>query len=120
MVKFGFDISLILVVCIFQIHLITANPPHVSKFVRKNNNDLHKCLSSSLSSSTRTIYPCNTSINQNSSKYRCIHFDVTTLASMRGSQIPHSPAVVVYVKDSKDVQNVVKCATKLDYMLSMH
>ena len=32
--------------------------------------------------------------------------------------IAHSPAVIVYAMNSIDVQNVVKCATKLDYIVN--
>jgi FAD/FMN-containing dehydrogenase len=37
---------------------------------------------------------------------------------MRGGRVSHSPAVIVYATDSSDVQNVVKCATKLDYIVN--
>jgi FAD/FMN-containing dehydrogenase len=37
---------------------------------------------------------------------------------MRGGRISHSPAVIVYATNSSDVQNVVKCATKLDYIVN--
>ncbi len=62
MIKFRTNISsVIAIVSIFQICSITANPCDNSKSTWKNNNDLYKCLSSSLLSSTRTIYPYNTS-----------------------------------------------------------
>jgi FAD/FMN-containing dehydrogenase len=66
--------------------------------------------------SVRTIYPCNTSTNQNSSQYQCDHFNVIILG--HGGRIPHSPAVVVHVTDSSDVQKVVKCATELNYTVN--
>ncbi|CAF1098824.1 unnamed protein product [Adineta ricciae] len=37
---------------------------------------------------------------------------------MRGSRILHSPAVVVYAMTTWDVQNIVKCATKLNYVVN--
>jgi FAD/FMN-containing dehydrogenase len=40
------------------------------------------------------------------------------LSSIRGGRIPHSPAVIVYATDSSDLQNVVKCATKFDYIVN--
>ena len=92
---------------IFQIS--TSSPT-----VRTNSDELRICLSSSLSSSTRTIYPCDTLANQNS---QCDHFNVSRLSNVNGGRISHAPAVVVYAMNSTDVQNVVKCATKLDYTL---
>ncbi|CAF1470230.1 unnamed protein product [Didymodactylos carnosus] len=85
---------------------------------RTNNNDLQTCLSSSLPLSIRTIYPCNTLTNQNSSRYQCDHFNVSRLSSIRGGRISHLPAVIVYATDSSDAQNVAKCASKLNYIVN--
>jgi hypothetical protein len=112
------DISVILLVCVFQIVFIKSNDGTNYKFARTNNNDLQRCLSSSLASSTHTVYPCDTLANQNSSEYQCDHFNVSRLSSIRGGRIPHSPAVVVYAMNSNDVQNVVKCATKFNYIVN--
>jgi len=87
----------------------------ISLAERTNNNDLRTCLASSLPSSIRTVYPCDTLTNQNS---QCDHFNVSRLSSVSGGRIPHSPAVIVYATDSSDVQNVVKCATKFDYIVN--
>ncbi|CAF3748450.1 unnamed protein product, partial [Rotaria sp. Silwood1] len=89
-----------------------------SKLARTNNDDLQTCLSLSLPLSIRTIYPCSTLANQNSSQYQCDHFNVNELSSVRGGRISHFPAVIVYATDSNDVQNVVKCATKLNYIVN--
>ncbi|CAF0976835.1 unnamed protein product [Adineta steineri] len=112
------NIAVILLVCVFQIGFAKAIDDNNYNFARTNNNDLQKCLSSSLSSSVYTIYPCNTLENQNSSQYKCDHFDVNSLLGIRGGRIPHLPAVIVYVMNSNDVQNVVKCATKLNYIVN--
>ncbi|CAF1042970.1 unnamed protein product [Rotaria sordida] len=88
------------------------------KLARTNNDDLQTCLSSSLPLSIRTIYPCSTLANQNSSQYQCDHFNVSGLSSVRGGRISHFPAVIVYATDSNNVQNVVKCATKLNYIVN--
>ena len=100
---------------VFQITLITASSRTSYKFARINNNDLQTCLSSSLPLSVRTVYPCETLANQNSSQYQCEHFNVDELSGIGGGQISHSPAVIVYARNSSDVQNVVKCASKLNY-----
>ncbi|CAF4971518.1 unnamed protein product [Rotaria sp. Silwood1] len=89
-----------------------------SKLARTNNDDLQTCLSLSLPLSIRTIYPCSTLANQNSSQYQCDHFNVNELSSVRGGRISHFPAVIVYATNSNDVQNVVKCATKLNYIVN--
>ena len=86
-----------------------------SHAARINNDELRTCLASSFPLSTRTIYPCYTLANQNSP---CDHFNITELSSVRGGRIFHSPAVIVDAMDSRDVQNVVKCATKLDYIVN--
>ncbi|CAF0835223.1 unnamed protein product [Rotaria sordida] len=96
----------------------TASYRANSKLARTNNDDLQTCLSSSLPLSIRTIYPCSTLANQNSSQYQCDHFNVNGLSSVRGGRISHFPAVIVYATDSNDVQNVVKCATKLNYIVN--
>ncbi|CAF1430529.1 unnamed protein product [Rotaria sordida] len=96
----------------------TASYRANSKLARTNNDDLQTCLSSSLPFSIRTIYPCSTLANQNSSRYQCDHFNVNELSSVRGGRIAHFPAVIVYATDSNDVQNVVKCATKLNYIIN--
>ncbi|CAF1332243.1 unnamed protein product [Rotaria sordida] len=108
----------IVLVYIFQTTVTRASPAVDYKFTRTNNDDLQKCLSSSLPSSIRTVYPCNTLTNQNSSQYQCEQFNVIRLSSIHGGRISHSPAVIVYVSNSTDVQNVVKCATKLDYIVN--
>jgi hypothetical protein len=82
---------------------------------RTDNSELRKCLLSSLPPSIRTVYPCDTLTNQN---IQCDHFNVSQLSSMSGGRISHSPAVIVYAMNSSDVQNVVKCATKLDYIVN--
>jgi FAD/FMN-containing dehydrogenase len=105
-------------VYVFQIIFSTTSCHANYNFARTNNNDLQTCLSLSLPLSIRTVYPCNTSPNQNSSQYQCDNFDVSSLSYVRGGRIPHSPAVLVYVRDSSDVQNVVKCATKLNYTVN--
>jgi hypothetical protein len=87
----------------------------ISPAERTNNNDLRTCLSSLLPLSIRTVYPCDTLTNQNS---QCDHFNVSRLSSIRGGRISHSPAVIVYAMNSRDVQNVVKCATKFDYIVN--
>ncbi|CAF0812158.1 unnamed protein product [Rotaria sordida] len=96
----------------------TASYRANSKLARTNNDDLQTCLSSSLPLSIHTIYPCSTLANQNSSQYQCDHFNVNGLSSVRGGRISHFPAVIVYATDSNDVQNVVKCATKLNYIVN--
>ena len=118
MVKFGLDVFAILLVYIFQTIFVTTICHAEDQFVRVNNNELHACLSSSLPSSVETLYPCDTSTNQNTSQYQCGHFTFGSLSSHHGGQIPHSPAVVVHVTDSSDVQNVVKCATQLNYTVN--
>ena len=110
--------SFILLVYVFQITFTTASHHANYKFTRTNNDDLQECLSLSLPLSIRTVYPCNTLTNQNSSQYQCDHFNVSRLSSVRGGRISHSPAVIVYVTDSTDIQNVVKCATKLNYIVN--
>ena len=118
MVLFDSNSFFILFVYIFQTTFITANRHDNHQFGRTNNNDLQTCLSSSLPLTTRALYPCNTLANHNSSQYQCDHFNVSRLSSVRGGRISHSPAVVVYAMDNSDVQNVVKCATKLDYIVN--
>ena len=103
--------------CAFQISLITASF-RAHEFARKNNNDLHTCLSSSLPITVPTVYPCTTLTNQNSSHYLCNDFDVNGLSAIRGGRISHWPAVIVYANDSSHVQDVVKCATKLNYVVN--
>ncbi|CAF4937697.1 unnamed protein product [Rotaria sp. Silwood1] len=107
-----------MLVYVFQIILTAASLRANDKFTRTNNNDLQKCLSSSLPLSIRTVYPCSTLTNQNNSQYQCDHFNVSGLSSVRGGRISHSPAVIVYATSSSDIQNVVKCATKLDYIVN--
>jgi hypothetical protein len=68
--------------------------------------------------SVRTIYLCKTLENQNSSQYECDDFNVSQLSSIHGGRIDHSPGVIVYVRDSIDVQNVLKCARKLNYIVN--
>ena len=104
MVSFGW---ILFVLCVFSIQATLST-------VRTNNDELRACLSL-LPSSVHTIYPCNTIANQNA---QCDHFNVNQLSSMNGGRIPHSPVVIVYVTDSNDVQNVVKCAAKLDYTVN--
>ncbi len=118
MVKIDSNSSFIFLVYIFQITLATASRRINYKFSKTNNNDLQTCLSSLLPLSVRTIYPCNTLTNQNSFRYQCDHFNVSRLSSIHGGRIPHSPAVVIYATDSSDVQNVLKCATKLNYIVN--
>ena len=89
-----------------------------TKFERVDNNKLRTCLSLSLPSSVRTVYPCSTVRNQHSAQYRCDHFNVSVLSAIRGGRISHSPAVIVYVRNSSDVQSVVRCATKLNYVVN--
>lgn len=98
-----------------QISLITASF-RIHEFTRKNNNDLRACLSSSLP--VRTVYPCMTSTNQNNSQYPCDDVDVNELSAIRGGRIAHWPAVIVYVKNTSHVQDVVKCAAKLNYIVN--
>lgn len=57
-------------------------------------------------------------MNQKSSQYSCNHFNINRLTNICGGQIYHSLAVIVYVKSSNDVQNVVKCATKLNHTVN--
>ncbi|CAF1386763.1 unnamed protein product [Adineta steineri] len=102
----------------FQITFTRASYRANYKCTRVNNDDLRECLSSSLPLSIRAVYPCNTLTNQNSFQYQCDHFNVSRLSSNRGGRISHSPAVVVDVTDSSDIQNVVKCATKLNYIVN--
>ncbi|CAF1386924.1 unnamed protein product [Adineta steineri] len=102
----------------FQITFTRASHRANYKFTRVNNDDLRECLSSSLPLSIRAVYPCNTLTNQNSFQYQCDHFNVSRLSSNRGGRISHSPAVVVYTSGSSDIQNVVKCATKLNYIVN--
>lgn len=118
MVKFSFNVSAILLTHAFQIILAIANCHAEPKFVKANNNELQACLSSSLPLSVRTFYPCSTSTNQNTSQYQCDDFDANSLSSHMGGRIPHSPAAIVFVRDSSDVQKVVKCATKLNYIVN--
>jgi FAD/FMN-containing dehydrogenase len=118
MVRFGLNVSFFLLVYAFQTIFVITICHAEHKFVRANNNELQACLSSSLPSSVRTIYPCITSTNQNSSQYQCDHFNVSSLSAHDGGRIPHSPAVVVHVTNSSDVQKVVKCATKLNYTVN--
>ena len=118
MVTFDLNASFILLVYVFQITFTTASCRANYKFARTNNNDLQTCLSSSSLLSTRTVYPCSTLTNQNSFQYQCDHFNASELSAIRGGRISHSPAVVVYATDSSDVQNVVKCATKLSYTVN--
>ncbi|CAF1134106.1 unnamed protein product [Adineta steineri] len=66
----------------------------------------------------RTIYPCSTIANQNSFRYGCVHFNITNLSAIRGGRFSHSPAVIVYVTDSSDVQNVLACAANLNYVVN--
>ena len=108
----------ILLVYVFSITFTETSAGANYKLARTNNNDLHRCLSSSLAPSIHTIYPCNTLENENSSQYNCDHFNVSGLSSMRGGRILHSPAVVVYAMSSSDVQNVVKCAVNLNYIVN--
>ncbi|CAF3350010.1 unnamed protein product, partial [Rotaria socialis] len=89
-----------------------------STLARNGNDDLQKCLSSLLPSSIRTIYPCSTLANQHSSQYQCEHFNIDQLSCIRGGRISHFPAVIVYAMNSNDVQNVVRCATKLNYIVN--
>jgi hypothetical protein len=96
---------------LLSVFSIEASP----RAVRTNNNELRQCLSDSLPPSVRTIYPCDTLANQNT---QCDHFNASRLSSMSGGRIPHSPAVIVNVTNSNDVQNVVKCAAKLDYIVN--
>jgi FAD/FMN-containing dehydrogenase len=114
MIKIESIAWLIVLMYIFDIGFTKSIDRDNNKFVRINNNDLEECLSSSI----RRVYPCNTLTNQNSSQYQCDHFNVSGLSSVRGGRISHSPAVIVYVKNSIDVQNVVKCATKLNYIVN--
>ncbi|CAF1130743.1 unnamed protein product, partial [Didymodactylos carnosus] len=118
MIKFDSNLFFIVLLCIFQIIFNSANRHDNVNFSKTNNNDLQKCLSLSLPLSIRTIYPCNTLTNQNSSRYKCDHFNVSSLSSIRGGRISHSPAVIVYATDNSDVQNVVKCASKLNYIVN--
>jgi hypothetical protein len=118
MVKFNSDWLLILLVYICQFVLIRASCRVNSKIERKNNDDLHRCLLWSLPLTVRTIYPCKTFQNQNSSEYECDDFNVSQLSSIHGGRIDHSPGVIVYVRNSNDVQNVVKCALKLNYIVN--
>ncbi|CAF0797248.1 unnamed protein product [Adineta steineri] len=118
MIKFDSNQLLILSIYIVQIRFTTADHFSTSRISEPNNNKLHKCLSLSLPFSTRIIYPCNTLTNQNSFQYQCTHFNVSSLSSILGGRISHSPAVIIYPKDSSDVQNVVKCATKLNYIVN--
>ncbi|CAF3307954.1 unnamed protein product [Rotaria sp. Silwood2] len=108
----------IVLVYVFQNTFATGSPRANYKFTRTNNDDLQECLSSSLPLSIRSIYPCNTLTNQNSSQYQCDHFNVSGLSSIHGGRISHSPAVIIHVTNSSDVQKVVKCATKLDYIVN--
>ncbi|CAF3819336.1 unnamed protein product [Rotaria sp. Silwood1] len=118
MVKFATNWFFFLTVYVFLIIFITKYYRTNSKLARTNNDDLQKCLSSSLPSSIRTIYPCSTLANQNRSQYQCDHFNVNGLSSVHGGRISHFPAVIVYAMDSNDVQNVIKCATKLNYIVN--
>ncbi|UJR08747.1 hypothetical protein I4U23_013004 [Adineta vaga] len=115
-----FDSKLFFVLFLSFLHTATttANYRVNYRFTRQNNDYLYACLSSSLPSSVRMIYPCRTPTNQNGHMYTCNPFDIRNLASIRGSRISHSPAVIVYVTTSHDVQNVIKCAAKLDYVVN--
>ena len=112
------DVVVVLLVYVFSITFTEASGGANYKVARRNNNDLHRCLSSSLAPSAHTIYPCNTLENENSPQYKCDHFNVSRLSSMRGGRILHSPAVVVYAMSSSDVQNMVKCAVNLNYTVN--
>lgn len=118
MVKFALNPFFHFLLYIFQITLATTSFGANYKFARINNNDLQTCLSLSLSLSIRTVYPCSTPTNQNSSQYQCDNFNVSELSSIRGGRISHSPAVIIYARDSSDVQNVVICATRLNYVVN--
>lgn len=113
MVKSSKNTSFILLV-----YVVTTVGCSEHKFVRTNNDELEECLSLSLPSSIKIVYPCNTSANQNSSQYQCEHFSMSSLSTHHGGQIPHSPAAVVHVMNSDDVQKVVKCAVKLNYVVN--
>ncbi|CAF0800370.1 unnamed protein product [Adineta steineri] len=118
MIKFDLNQFFILSIYIVRIRFTTTDHLSTSRISEPNNNKLHKCLSLSLPLSTRIIYPCNTLTNQNSFQYRCTHFNVSSLSSILGGRISHSPAVIIYPSDSSDVQNIVKCATKLNYIVN--
>ena len=118
MVTFTSELIVNLVLFLSQIYLVTTNFDNNSSFSRQNNDQLYTCLSSSLSTFVRCIYPCRTPSNQNSHIYSCENFDVHSLASMRGSRISHSPAVIVYATTTWDVQSIIKCAVKLDYVVN--
>ncbi|CAF4375332.1 unnamed protein product, partial [Adineta steineri] len=109
---------ILFLLCIFQINLITTTHLPNYRFTRTNNNDLYTCLSSLLPLTVRTIYPCSTIANQNSFRYGCVHFNITNLSAIRGGRFSHSPAVIVYVTDSSDVQNVLACAANLNYVVN--
>ena len=66
----------------------------------------------------RTVYPCATLANQNSSQYRCDHFDISELSAILSGRTSQSPAVVLYATNSNDVQAAVRCATKLNYIVN--
>ncbi|CAF3879539.1 unnamed protein product [Adineta steineri] len=118
MIKFGLNVSFILLLYVFQTIFVITICHAEHEFVTANNNELQACLSSSLPLSVRTVYPCDTSTNQNSSQYQCGYFDIKSLSAQNGGRIPHSPAVVVHVTDSNDIQKVVKCAIKLNYTVN--
>ncbi|CAF4069348.1 unnamed protein product [Adineta steineri] len=109
---------ILFLLCIFQVNLITTTHLPNYRFTRTNNNDLYTCLSSLLPLTVRTIYPCSTIANQNSFQYECVHFNITNLSAIRGGRFSHSPAVIVYVTDSSDVQNVLVCAANLNYVVN--
>jgi hypothetical protein len=116
---FNLNMLVIWLVYVVQIKYITASSSSNLKIARTNNNDLQVCLSASLPSSVRTVYPCNTLTNQMSVQYSCHHFNISTLVAIRGNRISHSPAAIVYVTSSSDIQNVVKCASKLNYIVNV-
>lgn len=90
----------------------------IASHTKTNNNDLQVCLSESLPSIVRTVYPCSNLANVMNVRYSCQHFNISTISSVRGNRISHSPAVIVYVMSSSDVQNVMKCAIKLNYIVN--
>ncbi|UJR07885.1 hypothetical protein I4U23_012167 [Adineta vaga] len=49
---------------------------------------------------------------------RYIATDLTVLSSIHGGRISHSPALVVYVEDTGNIQTVVRCANKLNYIVN--
>jgi hypothetical protein len=118
MVNYHSNPFFILLMCIFQLIFTSASRCVDYEFSKTNNNDLQKCLSSSLPLTVRTVYPCDTSENQNSSQYQCDQFNVSSLSAILGGKSSPSPGVVVYVRNSEDVQNVVKCATELNYIVN--